>query len=469
MTFTSFVMFAGMRTGSNFLEASLNTLDGVTCHGEVFNPLFMGKRNCESLFGHDIAAREADPLAVLASMRAETEGLSGFRCFHDHDARVIEHVLNDPACGKIILTRNPLESYVSLRIAVATDQWRLTNASRLKRATAHFDPAEFEAHLDANQQFQLHLMRRLQVSGQTAFYIDYEDIADPEVLNGLARFLGVKGRLEGPDPRLKKQNPEPLADKVENFEDMVVALAGLDRFNLSRTPNFEPRRGPVIPGYVAAAGAGLLHMPVRGGPEAAVNDWLDRVGSGGTIDGFVKRSLRDWKASHPVQRSFAVLRHPLPRAYIGYCRVVLGGRNDLHRLMTRAYGLDLPVGPDVTPAAQRAGFLSFLRWLRVYLAGQTGQKIDGHLASQTAALQGFAQFQTPDVVLREDRLAEGLTWLAAEVGVPAPEYRAVDDDLPIPLREIWDSELEDAAREAYARDYQSFGFRDWGKTKPTVA
>lgn len=100
MTFTSFVMFAGMRTGSNFLEASLNAFEGVTCHGEVFNPLFMGKRNCESLFGHDLAAREADPLAVLASMRAETEGLSGFRCFHDHDARVIEHVLNDPTCGK---------------------------------------------------------------------------------------------------------------------------------------------------------------------------------------------------------------------------------------------------------------------------------------------------------------------------------------------------------------------------------
>ena len=64
-------------------------------------------------------------------------------------------------------------------------------------------------------------------------------------------------------------------------------------------------------------------------------------------------------------------------------------------------------------------------------------------------------------MLREERLAEGLAWLAAEVGVAAPEYRPVDDGLPIPLSEIWDPELEDAAREAYARDYQSFGFSDW--------
>ena len=39
MTFTSFVMFAGMRTGSNFLEANLNALPGVSCLGEVFNPV----------------------------------------------------------------------------------------------------------------------------------------------------------------------------------------------------------------------------------------------------------------------------------------------------------------------------------------------------------------------------------------------------------------------------------------------
>ncbi|NBO20432.1 MAG: nodulation protein NodH, partial [Rhodobacteraceae bacterium] len=43
--FKSFVVFAEMRTGSNYLEANLNALSGVLCHGEAFNPHFIGKKD----------------------------------------------------------------------------------------------------------------------------------------------------------------------------------------------------------------------------------------------------------------------------------------------------------------------------------------------------------------------------------------------------------------------------------------
>lgn len=456
-------MFAEMRTGSNFLEANLNALPGVTCHGEVFNPHFMGKKDCQSLFGYDLPAREAEPLAVLAAMRAQTAGLAGFRCFHDHDLRVIAHVLADPTCAKIILTRNPVESYVSLKIAQATDQWRLTNATRLKTARVPFQAAEFEAHLQQAQAFQIELMHALQVSGQTAFYIDYEDLNDLEVLNGLAAFLGVEGRLDALDPKLKKQNPEDVTAKVVNATEMEAALARLDRFNLARTPNFEPRRAPGIPGFVAAADAPVLFMPVRGGPDQAVRDWLGRLGRGGLITDFVQKSLRQWKRQQGAHRSFTVLRHPVARAYEAYCRVVLAGEGDFYRLLTKAYGLDLARGPKVDAEMQRAGFVAFLRWLKIYLAGQTGQKIDPRLASQSAVLQGFAQFQTPDLVLREERLAEGLAFLAADLGLPAPEFRPLASDLPLPLADIWTAEVEEAARDAYQRDYLGFGFAKWGR------
>ena len=455
-------MFAAMRTGSNFLEANLNALDGVTCHGEVFNPHFMGKKDNLEMFGLNLAAREADPLAVLAAMRAQTPGLAGFRLFHDHDARVIAQVLADPACAKIILTRNPIEAYVSLKIAQATDQWRLTNAKNLKTARIPFDAAEFEAHLQDGQAFQILLMRELQISGQTAFYIDYEDLNDLQVLNGLAAFLGVPARLEALDPRLKKQNPEDVVEKVINPAEMEAALARLDRFNLSRTPNFEPRRMPAIPSFVAAADAPLLYMPVKGGPEEAVLDWLARCGRGGLIGDFVQKTLRQWKRQHGAHRSFTVLRHPLLRAHEGYCRVVLAGGNDLHRLMSKAYGLDLPRGPGVTAAQHHDGFLAFLRWLKIYLGGQTGQKIDPALASQSAVVQGFGLFQQPDLILHEDRLAEGLAFVAAELGLPAPEVRPVETPaLPFTLEDIWSRDLEDAARDAYQRDVIAYGFGRW--------
>lgn len=252
--FDSFIMFAEMRTGSNFLEANLNALDGVTCHGEVFNPVFIGKKDQTELFGISLADREEDPSRLLRRLRERTSGLSGFRYFHDHDPRVFDLVMDDPRCAKIILTRNPIESYVSLKIAQATGQWKLTNPKNLKQAKARFDPAEFVDHLDEVQQFQIRLLRALQSRGQTAFYIDYDDIPDLSVLNGLAAFLGVEARLDKVDASLTVQNPEPLTDKVTNVSAMEQTLARLDRFNLSRTPNFEPRRNAAIPGYLAEIG-----------------------------------------------------------------------------------------------------------------------------------------------------------------------------------------------------------------------
>ena len=455
-------MFAAMRTGSNFLEANLNALDGVTCHGEVFNPHFMGKKDNTEMFGLDLAAREADPLAVLAAMRDQTPGLAGCRLFHDHDPRVIAHLLADPACAKIILTRNPIEAYVSLKIAQATDQWRLTNAKNLKTARIAFDAPGFESHLQAAQDWQLMLMRGLQVSGQTAFYIDYEDLNDLEVLNGLAAFLGVPARLEALDPKLKKQNPEDVTEKVVNPAEMEAALARLDRFNLSRSPNFEPRRMPAIPSFIAAADAPLLYMPVKGGPEDAVRDWLAQFGKGGLIGDFVQKTLRQWKRQQGAHRSFTVLRHPLLRAHEGYCRVVLEGQNDLHRLLTKAYGLDLPRGAEVTATQHHDGFLAFLRWLKIYLGGQTGQKIDPALASQAAVVQGFGTFQQPDLILHEDRLAEGLAFAAADLGLEAPDLRRAEPPAqPFTLEEIWSRDVEDAAREAYQRDILGYGFGRW--------
>jgi len=455
-------MFAEMRTGSNFLEANLNALPGVMCHGEVFNPHFIGKKDRMEWLGIDMAAREADPLALVALLRAETEGLAGFRFFHDHDVRVLDVVLMDPTCAKIILTRNPVESYVSWKIAQATGQWKLTNAKRLKTAQARFDAGEFSRHLDAMQAFQMHLLHGLQTTGQTAFYMDYEDIQDLAVLNGLARYLGVDGALAAPDDTLKKQNPEDIADKVENLAEMEAALASLDRFNLSRTPNFEPRRQATIPAFVA--GGGALFMPVRGGPETAVQAWLAGLPGGLTAD-FTQKSLRQRKRSMQPHRSFTVLRHPVARAHAGFCSQILTGElPEIRATLQRVYKIDLPPpgkGHKQDPAAHRAAFLGFLRFLKLNLSGQTGLRVDAHFASQSAVLQGFAQFQGPDLVLRENRLAEGLMFLAADLGVASPAVPPNTEFAPHNLSSIWDAEIEDAAREAYQRDYTGFGFGPW--------
>lgn len=469
--FDYFVIFAEMRTGSNFLEESLNRIDGVICHGEAFNPTFVGHEKQGALLGVTMRQREADPLRLISAMKAQGGVLPGFRFFHDHDPRVLNHLLQDRRCAKIILTRNPLDSYVSRKIAAATGQWKLTDMKHQKTAKVRFDPAEFSEHLKALQAFQLKLLRALQVSGQTAFYLAYEDVGDLEVLNGLAEFLGVRGRLEAVTGRLKKQNPAPLSDKVLNFEEMEAALAELDRFDLTRTPNFEPRRGPQVPGYVACARTPLLFLPIRGGPVARVEAWmaaLDGTEAGKLQRKFTQKTLRQWKRGHPGHRSFAVVTHPLERAHTAFWTHLLstgpGAFPEIQAALRRSYKVPLPdggPGPGYGPAEHRAAFLGFLRFLAGNLGGQTSVRIDPSWASQSNLLQGVAQFAVPDLVLRAERLVDDLAMLSAQVGaaklMPAGEL----PEHPVPLAAIYDGEIEDAAREAYRRDYLMFGYGPW--------
>lgn len=470
--FHSFVLFAEMRTGSNFLEANLNALPGVACLGEAFNPAFIGYPGRDDLLGITLAEREADPARLVQAIRGQKGTLGGFRFFNDHDPRVLDLVLPDPGCAKIILTRNPLDSYISRLIAAATGQWKLTNARHARSEVVEFDAGEFEKHLEQLQAFQLRLLRALQVSGQTAFYLDYEDIQDLEVMNGLAGWLGVEGRLESLNRKLKKQNPAPHREKVANFDEMEASLARLDRFDLSRTPNFEPRRGPAIPAIVAAAKSPLLYLPVRGGPEAQVMAWLGALDGAPPQGGFTHKTLRQWKNRHRDDRgghrSFTIIRHPLARAHAAFCEHILatgpGSYTAIRAALRANYALPIPEDappPDWPDADHRAAFAAFLVFLKANLSAQTAIRVDPAWATQTAILQGMAGFALPDHILREDEAPTALPALAAALGAPAEPWPGTGDDSQAALlARIHDAELESLARDAYGRDYMTFGFAD---------
>jgi hypothetical protein len=458
--FDRFILLAEMRTGSNFLEASLNELPGVTCFGEAFNPHFIGQSGQTEMLGITMAQRARDPLALIAAMRAAVP-LPGFRFFHDHDPRVLAECLPDPRCAKIVLTRNPLDSYVSRKIAATTGQWKLTDLKFRKAARAEFDAAEFEAHCRALQAFQIDILRALQISGQAAFFIGYDDINDTDVLNGLAAFLGVEGRLEAASSALKRQNPEPLREKVVNPEQMEIALARLDRFNLSATPNFEPRRGPAVPSFRAGRQVPLMYMPVCGGLEDSVARWLSALDGGALIDDFTQKTLREWKRARPGHRSFTVVRHPLARAHAVFTRFILGGEFPvIRKVLQDSHGFDLGGGDSYGPAQFRDDFLRFLQFIKANLAGQTEIRVDPAWASQQRVIQGFANFALPDHVLREEGLESQLTALAAQIGAVAPPLH-YPEVMPVPLDAIHGPDLEEAARAAYPGDYMSFGYARW--------
>lgn len=457
--FDGFVILAEMRTGSNLLESLLNRIPGVACHGEAFNLNHLGGPGCGELLGVTIEDRARDPFLLLDRIAAQP-GLNGFRLFHDHDLRVFDRVLADSRRAKIVLSRNPVDSWVSLQIARETEHWVLTDLRRRRTARATFRAGAFDAFLAARAEFRARVQHALQASGQTAFHLDYEDLRDPAVLAGLAAWLGHPGGLDGVGSPMLKQNPEPLADKVTNWPQMAAELAQIDWCDLARLPNFEPRRGSAVAGWQAAAGVPLLYQPI--GAEPAVEGWLSALGGGAAQDGFTPKTLAAWKAAHPGFRSFAVLRHPLDRADRAFRGAILSGAYPrVRRALVRDHGLVLPE-PGTLPsaAAYRAALMGFLRFLKLNLNGQTAIRVDRLWCGQLQALQGMAAVGLPDLLARPETLEADLGHLARALGRAAPPLPP-EPAPPVPLAEIYDDEIEAAARAACPRDFAAFGFDRW--------
>lgn len=470
--FDAFVIFAEMRTGSNYLEATLNDLPDLNCLGEVYNPTFMGHHNTFEMHGIDMDRREKKPLDLLdAIIENASDALPGFRFFHDHDPRVLDRILPDPRIAKVILTRNPLESYVSRRIATETGQWRLTDMKHQKSAKVEFRLWEFETMLDDLQTFQIQLQRGMQSTGQAAFYIRYEDINDVEIVNGLARFLGSDHGLEATNSKLKKQNPSDLSQKVENYDHMVRSLAKLDRFDLTRTPNFEPPRHAAVPGFVLMPETGLMFMPIRGAAVEPVKDWmagLEGIEVDNLLTGLKQKDIRQWMRKHDGHRSFTVLRHPLERAYHVFNSCILPADRpayaNIRRVLKSRYSLPIPkdgLVPGYYADQHKEAFVAFLQFLKGNLAGQTSLKVEQIFASQTALLQGMANFTLPDRILREEDLIAELPKLAAAQGRDGAEFDMALPEEPFPLAEIHDAEISSLIFDIYRKDFLNFGFQTW--------
>lgn len=469
--FEHFVILADMRTGSNALEEKLGAYEGIVSFGEVFNPHFIGKADCTELFEKSLKQRDDDPVGMIGLMRRATKDLAGFRLFSDHDPRVLDHCLSNRKCAKIVLTRNMAESYVSLKIARSTGQWWIGDMKGARSGKADFIPEEFDAYCAERTAYLSKIRRRLQETGQTAFYIDCSEINDDAVIAGLARYLGSRTQREDVTVRGKVQHPKPMSEKVTNYLDMKSALSARDPFKLDAIPDFEPARGPNVPSYLICQKAPLLFMPIKCTAEDVVQQWmlaLDGSADGELISGQTQKQLRNWKRQQGRHLTFTVVSHPVERAHRAFCRFILP--NDppafvgIRDVLTRNYDIALPKGgPDEgwDATLHANAFLGFLRFLRGNLAGQTSVRIDSVWASQGTTIRGMAEFALPDAILREDELAVELGHLAKRLGRKTPEQPTADSAEAKRLAEIYSDKIEAAARAAYQRDYMTFGFGAW--------
>lgn len=469
-----FAIIAAMRTGSNLLEKTLAALGDTDCYGEAFNPAFISHPRAGEVLGCDLQARDADPLDFLESMVASRPNrIAGFRIFRDHNERVLNFVLSDPRCTKIVLTRDPLESWVSLQIAQKTGQWMLRDPRRRRTAKIRFDGGEFD-RFATRQREQLEWVEdRLAWYGKIAIRLDYRDLTNRTVLQEAARAIGSGGTVPR-DPPILRQNPERFCEKVENYSDMCDYLGIVPDLAAPTMPETSPRMlrpegfaagyAP-IPGPALAPAIALMHrIEVRdfGRENLPLPELLARAET---------RSLQaSQQKDSPV---FTVTCHPLLRAHAALVHECFGPgwrASELRQELVQQYG-PMPTRRALAHQTDayssdlhRTHFSAFLDRIADALAGSGQTHVIPEWVPQSDLLDRHHCGQASVETFHHEEFCGAARWLTEQMNLqPLPpgqiagicktgqESLLSPDDIVTP-------EIEAKVRNLYAADFERFDY-----------
>lgn len=478
-----FVIFGAMRTGSNLLERTLAELGDTVCYGEAFNPAFIGGPKQHELFGWDLAARDANPEGFLETLRLKAgRKIPGFRLFDDHAPALAQRILRDPDCRRIVLQRDPLASYLSLKAARATGQWMLRNPARRIPIRVAFDGDEFETYREKLRVHYAGLAAEIADACTDAMMLDYEDLTDHAVLSRSAQHIGSAGDIPEAQPILR-QNPTSLTERVSNYEEMCAWL-GLHP---------EPRLPLALPTgaeILICRGAPLAVAPIPGpGADAALSlvYRIDQRSFGGASLSYAQ--LLDPAARQAVfasglhaevllselagRRLLAIVCHPLRRMHALFQTELFG--RDWHgspirkRLVSLHGGIPSPREivegkKTLEPERHLAAFTSFLEIVETAQSGE-GEFPD-HVAwrSQAETLQSIQKDARIDTVATIKEFAALAAHVASQLGVPLLREVHVEAVLERALGPYLDFDvartpgLADRVHRLHADDYTRFGY-----------
>ncbi|MDZ7784550.1 MAG: sulfotransferase [Halioglobus sp.] len=234
-----FVIVGAARTGSTLLVRTLNSLEGVRCHGELlgdrvrgyeddFDPTAASPAEREARMAALKRERDADPVAFIGAALAGNQRASGFKALYAAflDPRwraVIDSLLADEDVRFIHLRRrNGLRRFVSETVLRAGGPNHSAAGGRSEqRVRVHIDVGEFkrvEAQI-ARQAAQIDEL----LSGQSVFELSYEALADdtPAAVSRVCDFLGLA--VSPPDirPALHKVGAADIRDTVSNYRELL--------------------------------------------------------------------------------------------------------------------------------------------------------------------------------------------------------------------------------------------------------
>lgn len=235
-----FVVLCRARTGSNLLVDLLNKFSDINCYGEVFKTHRLDLPDAvKKKLGATKKNRDQFPISFLNNLYdLDQSKITGLKLFFSHNIIARHFLAETKNVSKILLTRSPIDSYVSFLVANSTKKWvksaprrnwlfklnKARDRDEEKSQEVMFDAMKFEEYLKSGTEFERWCEDVEKYTGQSFYRIDYAEVAAIEPVRQLAKFLGTKDISAKLVPKLEKQIKKPLHEIVTNYDEMEKHL-----------------------------------------------------------------------------------------------------------------------------------------------------------------------------------------------------------------------------------------------------
>ena len=247
---TRFILLGHARCGSTLLICSLSKHPDIHLFGELFNTVeeerqrsfrsglrfpqaARAKGDGTATDPHDFYRYGDDGVAFLHRNvfyeHAHSPVAVGFKLFYQQARatpgarRVWRYLGAHPEVRVVhLVRRNLLESLLSLRVALATDEWaRPRGAPAAAPPPVRLRAEECERYFARVERGRERARRRF--AGHAVLEVEYErDLCGRfgEAVRGVERFLGVPEGGAAATPQLEKQGVGGLRERVSNYEEL---------------------------------------------------------------------------------------------------------------------------------------------------------------------------------------------------------------------------------------------------------
>lgn len=243
----NFVVISYQRTGSTFFVSTLNKIDGIVCHSELFNNglesfrnsvfddtilpelnfinKMLGVNRVEKLFKY----KKKYPGRFLKHIYNYRDGCTGFKLFPNQNDLILQRILKDHSVKKMILIReNLIRSFVSKNIALKTGKWGKYKGEDVSLEKISLDTDRFLKYAQSIQKRFKNIESTLRDSNQPYLKFTYEQISNRFPIEQICTFLQVSEPDVVPEINQVRQNPFSLSEMVENYEEVVRKLENTD-------------------------------------------------------------------------------------------------------------------------------------------------------------------------------------------------------------------------------------------------